>query len=233
MAATALWLQDTICIAVLIACHWIAPVLSQRTRRDQQALASLGAGISLAYVFLHLIPQLTGPLQTNLLLVALLGITIPYTLNSIHAQRINFNNLAGHERLINFAFVNYIYAYSMPSILYSRPEGSVLYVLAIGGHILMADRTMASEHPLIFRNRLRWIGSAALMAGSVHSAILERLIGHPINDISINYASAFVTGGIIMTVFHEELPEPSASRSKWFILGLTVMTGLLLGLTLQ
>ena len=233
MAATILWLQDTLCIFLLISCHWIAPVLSKRTRRDQQALASLGAGISLAYVFLHLIPQLTGPLQTNLLLVALLGITIPYTLNSVQAQRKNSDNLAGYGRLINFAIINYVYAYSMPSFLYSRPEEAILYVLAISGHVLMADRTMASEHPLIFRNRLRWIGSAALMTGSVHAAILERLIGHPINDISIIYASAFVTGGIIMTVFHEELPEPSASRSKWFILGLTVMTGLLLALTLE
>ena len=97
----------------------------------------------------------------------------------------------------------------------------------------MADRTMAMEHPLIFRRRLRWIGSGSLIAGSLHSAALHQMIGQSINQSTIAYASAFVAGGLIMTVFHEELPEPSASRSKWFILGLTLMTGLLLALTLE
>jgi len=228
-----LWLQDSLCVLLLILCHWLAPLLSKRTQRDQEALASLGGGISLAYVFLHLLPQLNGPLHRQLLCIALLGIAIPYTLNAMRAQRSDDSSWTGQGRLMNFAIINYVYAYSLPTILNAHLSAGVLYVTAIGAHILMADRTMAMEHPLIFRRRLRWIGSGSLIAGSLHSAVLQHLIGHSINNSTIAYASAFVAGGLIMTVFHEELPNPSASRAKWFLLGLATMTGLLLGLMLD
>lgn len=224
-------LQDTLCVLFLILCHWLAPQLTERPQQDQQALASIGGGVGLAYVFLHLLPGISGPLHHQLFLTTLLGIAIPYTLNAVHGKRKGVSDWTGNGRLMSFSITNYVYAYSLPSILHRNVTSGMLYVLAIGAHILLADRTMAVNHPVIFRQRLRWIGSGALIAGSLHAAVLASLRGHPINDPTIAYASAFVAGGLIMSVFREELPAPSASRIKWFLLGLVVMTGLLLGFT--
>ena len=226
-----LWLQDALCVGFLTLCHWLAPLLSKQPQRNQQALASVGGGVGLAYVFLHLLPEMSGPLHDRLFLIALLGIAIPYSLNAIHAKHRGMIDWTGNGRLLSFSITNYVYAYSLPSILDRNISSGMLYVLAIGAHILLADRTMALEHPVLFRQRLRWIGSGALITGSFHAAVLKSLLGHPIHDPTIAYASAFVAGGLIMSVFREELPVPSASRIKWFLLGLVVMTGLLMGFT--
>ena len=120
------WLRNTLCVLLLILCHWFAPLLSKRRQRDQQALASLGGGISLAYVFLHLLPQLNGPHHRQLLCIALLGIAIPYTLNAMRSQQGDGSNWTGQGRLMNFAIINYVYAYSLPTILNANPTAGVL-----------------------------------------------------------------------------------------------------------
>ena len=61
------------------------------------------------------------------------------------------------------------------------------------------------------------------MAGSLHAAAL-----HPVSDLTLAIATAFVGGGLLISVFREELPDAGRSRLGWFSLGLVGMTALLL-----
>ncbi len=82
---------------------------------------------------------------------------------------------------------------------------------------------MAARHPTIFRTRTRWFGTAALVLGLLHAALL-----HPVADLHLAIATAFLGGGLLMAVFREELPAVNRTRLGWLVAGTVSMTSLLL-----
>ena len=70
------------------------------------------------------------------------------------------------------------------------------------------------HHPKRFYQRNRWIGSAALVLG-----LLNAFLFHPISDLTLALATAFLGGGLLMTVFREELPAANSTRLLWFLSG--------------
>jgi zinc transporter ZupT len=200
----------------------------------------------LAYVFIHLLPELasggrtiseavnmhrylpTAMTESLLFLVTLVGVVIPYALNVISQQHPASRRWTGSARLATFALINYLYAYSLPSLLTTGISYGVLFTVAISTHILLAERTLAREHPTAFRRRFRWIGCTALVVGSVQAAAL-----HPVSDLTLALATAFVGGGLLISVFRQELPDTDHSRLGWFGTGLLGMTTLLLVATSQ
>ena len=90
----------------------------------------------------------------------------------------------------------------------------VLFTVAVASHILLADHFSAIHHPRRFRQRNRWIGSAALVLGLLNAFLL-----HPISDLTLAFATAFLGGGLLMTVFREELPAVNSTRLLWFLSG--------------
>ena len=236
-----LWTLVILCLAAIGSCHWLAELLSQRPEQEQAQWASFGGGAGLAYVFIHLLPELasggrtiteavgtqtylpSAMTESLLFLTTLVGVVIPYALSVITQQVPASRNWTGATRLGTFALINYLYAYSLPSLLTTGIGYGLLFTVAISAHVLLADRTLAKEHPKAFRRRFRWIGAAALVAGSLHAAAL-----HPVSDLTLAIATAFVGGGLLISVFREELPDADRSRLGWFSLGLVGMTTLLL-----
>ena len=241
-----LWILVALCVLSIGSCHWLAALISQRPDAEQSRWASVGGGAGLAYVFIHLLPELasggrtisdamgmrsylpTAMTESLLFLITLLGVVLPYALSVISSQQPTSRRWTGPTRLALFALINYLYAYSLPSLLTTGISYGVLFTAAISVHVLLADRTMAQDHPKAFRKRFRWIGSAALVIGSLHAAV-----AHPISDLALAVATAFVGGGLLISVFREELPDAGRSRLGWFALGLLSMTGLLLLATAQ
>ena len=232
-----LWLLVGLCVLSIGSCHWLAALISRLGDRAQSRWASVGGGAGLAYVFIHLLPELASGGRTIsdamgmhrfppdamteslLFLVTLVGVVIPYALNVISRQHPTSSNWTGAARLATFALINYLYAYALTTgIAYG-----LLFTVAISAHVLLADHTLAKEHPNAFRRRFRWIGAAALVAGSLHATAL-----HPVSDLTLAIATAFVGGGLLISVFREELPDADRSRLGWFSLGLVGMTTLLL-----
>ena len=236
-----LWILVIICVVTIGSCHWLAAVISKQSESVQDRWASVGGGAGLAYLFVHLMPELTSGGETIsqaagmqsylpsalteslLFLVVLLGVLIPYGLGVISTQKPSTLQWAGIIRLGLFGLVSYLYAYSLPSLLTTGFSYGILYTVAISAHVLLADRTLAQNHPKAFRQRFRWIGSFALVAGVIHAAVL-----HPISDLALATATAFIGGGLLISVFREELPNAKQSRLGWFFMGLLSMTILLL-----
>ncbi len=87
------WIIACFCVSVIAGCHWLAGVVAARPESEQQRWASLGGGAGIAYVFLHLMPELaiggktlseaqgmqtfatTPVIEALLFLVALIGVT--------------------------------------------------------------------------------------------------------------------------------------------------------------
>lgn len=241
-----LWILVALCVVAIGSCHWWAALLSKRPAVEQARWASFGGGAGLAYVFIHLLPELasggrtiteavnteayvpTAMTESLLFLTTLIGVLVPYTLSVIAKQAPASRTWTGVARLLTFGLINYLYAYSLPSLLTTGISYGVLFTVAIATHILLADRTLACEHPQAFRRRFRWIGSGCLLIGTLHAALL-----HPVSDLTLAIATAFVGGGLLMSVFREELPSPNITRLNWLLAGLTSMGGLLLLATAQ
>ena len=241
-----LWCLVGLCVIAIGSCHWLVALISHRPDKEQARWASAGGGAGLAYVFVHLLPELasggstisdaigmerylpSAMTESLLFLVALVGVVIPYGLSVISRQSPQKSGWTGTARMATFGVVNYLYAYSLPSLFTTGISYGLLFTIAISAHVLLADRTMAQEHPMAFRRRLRWIGTAALVVGSLHAAAL-----HPVSDLTLAVATAFVGGGLLMGVFREELPTAKRSHLGWFGLGLVGMTTLLLLATAQ
>jgi len=235
------WSLVIVCLVAIGSCHWIAGLISKQSEAVQNRWASVGGGAGLAYIFIHLLPELTtgggnisdaigmehflpnAMTESLLFLITMLGVFIPYVLGVIGKQNSNSNKWNSSASLGIFVLVNYLYAYSLPSLLTTGFTYGVLFTVAIAAHVLLADRTLAKDHPLVFRRRFRWAGTAAVIIGGIHAAAFQ-----PISDLTLAVATAYVGGSLLLSVFQEELPDARHSRLGWFTLGLSVMSALLL-----
>ena len=236
-----LWISSILCVLVIASAHWLASKVATRPDREQVRWASFGGGAGIAFVFVHLLPELAShgqalseapgmetfaptPITEALLfLIALAGIMVTYSLDVLATHERQAGRIAGSLHTLNFAAISYLYAYSLPSLISTGLAYGVLFTIAISAHVLLADRTMAARHPTIFRTRMRWIGTAALILGLLHAALL-----HPVADLHLAIATAFLGGGLLMAVFREELPTVNRTRLGWFVAGTLSMTSLLL-----
>ena len=99
------WLVAALCVLAIGSCHWLAIWVASRPEQQQRRWASIGGGAGLAYVFVHLLPELASggselsdarglidyvptPLVESLLfLVALCGVLVVFSLNVLMLQR--------------------------------------------------------------------------------------------------------------------------------------------------
>ena len=236
-----LWISSILCVLVIASAHWLASKIATRPDREQVRWASFGGGAGIAYVFVHLLPELAShgqalskapgmetfaptPITEALLfLIALAGIMVTYSLDVLATHERQAGRVAGSLHTLNFAAISYLYAYSLPSLISTGLAYGVLFTIAISAHVLLADRTMAARHPTIFRTRTRWLGTAALVLGLLHAALL-----HPVADLNLAIATAFLGGGLLMAVFREELPAVNRTRLGWLVAGTVSMASLLL-----
>ena len=134
-------------------------------------------------MFIHLLPELASggselsevrglvdyvpaPLVEALLfLVALAGVLVVFSLNVLMKQKESAPPYAVWLQLFNFAAINYLYAYSLPSLITTGVAYGFLFTVAISGHVLLMDRYAAEHHPQRFRRRNRWIGVLPLSWG--------------------------------------------------------------------
>ena len=236
-----LWISSILCVTAIASAHWLAGKVATRPDREQVRWASFGGGAGMAYVFVHLLPELAShgqalsqapgmkafaptPITEALLfLIALAGIMVTYSLDVLATHERKAGRVARSLHTLNFAAISYLYAYSLPSLISTGLAYGILFTIAISAHVLLADRTMDARHPAIYRTRMRWVGTAALVLGLLHAALL-----HPVDDLHLAIATAFLGGGLLMAVFREELPAIDRARLGWLVAGTASMTSLLL-----
>ena len=133
--------------------------------------------------------------EALLFLIPLVGMMVAYSLDVLAAHEQEADRVASSLHTLNFAAISYLYAYYLPSLISTGLAYGVLFTIAISAHVRLADQSMASRHPAIFRKRTRCIGTAALALGLLHAAVL-----HPVADLHLGIATAFLGGGLLMAV---------------------------------
>jgi len=187
---------------------------------------SVAGGVAVAYALLHLLPELQeyhealngiGFAEDHAIYaLTLLGVVVFYGLEKL-ARSERKEQKTSSPKLFWLHIGSYgVYNALLGYLLVREDRGTLpllLYFIGIGLHFVVNDYGLRQHHQRDYRRYGRWFLSASIFVGwaigvetKIHEALTAALI-------------AFLTGGILLNVFKEELPEERASRFWTFALG--------------
>ncbi|MET1757150.1 hypothetical protein ABVV53_17040 [Novosphingobium sp. RD2P27] len=234
-------------IALFVLVHVFGAKLTAFTRTPRSIWLSGAGGVSVAYVFVHLLPELAehqesltehtrdagllGAIETHAYLVALLGLSLFYGIERFARLKSRGRDADGGAstplgvfwlHLGAFAIYNVLIGY----LLVHREEpdlrGLIIYAIAMGLHFVVNDQGLREQHGQVYHRYGRWVLAVAPVLG------LAVGLATQISNLLLSALFAFLTGGIILNVLKEELPEERKSRFSAFAAGAAAFAGLLL-----
>ncbi|MDQ3396634.1 MAG: hypothetical protein M3511_02490 [Deinococcota bacterium] len=234
--------------AVLALVHFFAGRLRFLQGIPRSQWLSMAGGTSVAYVFVHLLPDLSeaqrafesaegpllGYLKHHVYLIALLGLVVFYGLERVakgsraRRRRAGEGDSTGSKafwlHIAFFAFYNALIGYLIFSWEPADVEGLLFFVFAIALHFVVNDYGLRNHHEADYDHLGRWVLAGAILAGWG--------LGNPfeLHETTLAVPFAFLGGAIILNVLKEELPEERESRYWAFALGVALYTVLLLTL---
>ncbi|WP_455448970.1 hypothetical protein [Natrinema thermotolerans] len=226
-------------LAVALALvHLFAGRLSVGGRIPRSRWLSLAGGVSVAYVFVHLLPEI-GAAATTLgargaatgesagYLIALIGFVAFYGLEQF-ARRSNLDPGPDGDRSGTAVFWIHVGSFAVYNAIVGAllldPElgGLFPFFVAMALHFLVTDDGLRDHHGPTYRHRGRWVLSAAVLVGVVVGYALED------TDLLVSVFVPFLAGGIVLNVIKEELPSDRESRFPAFAIGAAGYAALLL-----
>jgi hypothetical protein len=245
--------DDAVALALvflLAGAHLAAPVLTFARFVPRSWFLSAAGGVSVAYVFVHLLPEVaeaqqaveegaTGAVaavEQHAYLAALLGLVVFYGLEraAVTSRR---ERAAGGDApeeaatspgafwvsAASFAVYNAIIGY----LVVRRAEHEsfaelLLFVAAIALHLLINDLGLRHHHRRRYDRRGRPLLVAAVLAGWAVGVTAE------LSEAAVGVAVAFLAGGVVLNVVKEEVPEERESRFLPLLAGATAYSVILL-----
>lgn len=231
-----------VCLAGL---HLAAPKIRKLPFVPETATGSFAGGLAVAYVFLHLLPEIaTGneaigealsdvieptPLfDLAIFLVALAGFTIFYGLERLSSRHDESHSETGATgttywlHLGSFMVYNALITYTMALRLETGLLFAILFAVAMGLHFVLTDRSLNEHYPRRFGKTGNILLAASLVLGWVVSALFA-----PTSVVLVAVLTALLGGSILFNVFKEEVPSGKASSFGWFLTGLVLYAALL------
>jgi hypothetical protein len=214
--------------------------------RHRRAWLSVGAGVSVAYVFIELLPELREahekflgavahqnlPIpEHRVSLAALLGFITFYGLEHLvdWSRRSGSKRMTGdHSRPVFWLHIGGFAVYSgLVSYLLMRWEtrglvALALYCTAMVVHFLGADHALRREHGSAYDQVGRWVLAGAVIAGSAIGAFFEIPIG------TLSTLQGLIAGGVVINSTIMELPRQNDGRFGAFCLGAIGYSALLI-----
>jgi hypothetical protein len=148
----------------LVSVHVIGPRVHD-LRRHPDYQEAFGAGLSVAYVFLHLIPALDGendPLGQRVYFVALLGFTLFYWLD-IHFIK-HEKRRYGTELAALFVY-NFLMVFTLGLNLPSTPLLTAIFAFTLALDALDTDIDLCGRYGSRFVRHGRWVLTGGVLFG--------------------------------------------------------------------
>jgi zinc transporter ZupT len=210
-------------------------------------LLSAAGGISVAYVFIHLLPELNKHNQVldksiesdalkffenHTYIVAMIGLAIFYGLErmvkiSKKKQQEKYNKDRASKgvfwvHIASFFLYNSLIGYLLHHGEQETLKGLVFYFIALAVHFITGDHALREAHQELYDVIGRWLLAVAILAGWVIG------ITWKVNENIIAVLFALLAGGVILNVMKEELPEERESNFWAFAAGMAGYTFLLM-----
>ena len=237
--------MGTYIITILLATflsyiHIIVVYFSRLSIHKQKIITSIGGGISLSYVFLHLMPELAASasekskfvidnydiilnakiFEFTIFLASFLGLTCLFIVDTFCENSNKKKSQLSLKLNLFYSFaINFIYSFSLSEVVKEGLIYSILFTLTLSAHIFASDRVTMRHHEKLFKKRYRWYGFTAIFLGLISSFFFSN---H--DNLFSDYALAFFSGGILLNAFLEELPKKSLINIKWFLISVICTT---------
>jgi hypothetical protein len=236
---------------LLAAAHFLAPKLRFLSGPPRSRWLSAAGGVSVAYVFVHLMPELAEGQRVveramrpelafvgrHTYLIALAGLAVFYGIERFSVRRRSRTD--EHHKgddtetdatgfvasIASFAVYNAIVGYLLLHRLDRPVRGLVLYAIAMALHFVVNDYGLREHHKQRYDRFGRSILVVALLMGALVGVVWQ------LPEAVIAAVIAFLAGGIVLNVLKEELPEKRQSRYWAFLVGAFAYAALLLVLS--
>jgi hypothetical protein len=214
---------------------------------------SAGSGVSTAYVFVHLLPELAeiedhlpetlggsafGYVEAHAWIVALIGLAVFYGLELAARRSRNEGQTVADGpdsvlrqeatvfwlHVVSYALYNGIVGHLLVDLAEQGPTSLALFSVAMGVHFLVNDHGLREHHGDSYERLGRWVVAAGILAGWLVGAVTT------VSEAALGLLLAFLAGGVTMNVMKEELPEDRNSRWTPFMLGAAAYAPLLLAI---
>lgn len=237
-------LAQAICAVALAALHIWAQRIPSLDRVPRSWMLSAAGGISVAYVFAHLLPEMhalqleiagsfsgvLATLESHIYLFALVGLVVFYALEHQairvrqHRRRVHGEDQTD-ARTAWIAFGSYAAYNALVGYLVSErtdPMPLLLFAGALGVHFFVVDHALRDHHGASYRRYGRWVCGAAVFLGWILGSLLE------LPTLVVAGVLGFLAGGVVMNSIKEELPRERESRLLPFITAAAAYAVLLL-----
>jgi hypothetical protein len=202
---------------------------SLRPRSDHRLWVSIAAGVSVAAVFMDLLPEISES-QARFLAVphghaaifpeqaiyisAMFGFMLFYGFEYMIAASAGEEPGRGFFSLRIAAFAGYsiLIAYLLVHNIWNDARSLFIYSLAMAFHLLIVDHSLARQRDTFYESRGRWLLAFAIMAGWLIGIVTS------IPDQWLARITGFVSGGVMMNSLVIELPEGRGARFWPFVM---------------
>jgi len=230
----------------LAAVHVFARELRFLHVAPRSAWLSAAAGASVAYVFVHILPNLAegqktlivtqfiplGFAERHVYLIALIGFLTFYglerSISVVENQEMDPNQFSQAPvsifwiHIASFAVYNALIGYLL---LHQEEPGTInrlFYFVAMGLHFLVNDHGLREHHKETYDSIGRWVLAGAVILGWVAGLFLQ------VHQAVVAVLFAFLAGSAIVNTIKEELPEGRESRFWAFALAGGIYSAILI-----
>jgi hypothetical protein len=226
--------------ALVAAVHVVGHSMRWLDTVSRYWVLSLSGGVSVAYVFTHVLPELHGAGERlgartlpgygadTVYLVVLAGFVTLYGVERIvrRAERRGEDD-DGLSSGVFWVHIGSFGAYNaLVGYLLFHPEAPGIgemtgFAIAMLAHSLVVDYGLRTRHDDTYRRSGRWVLVASVLTGALLGA------GSDLGEGTLGLLFAFLAGTIVLNVVKEELPERRESRFPAFAAGVAGYAALL------
>lgn len=239
-------LSATLAVGLAIV-HVFAGRLRLLDRVPRSRWLSFAGGVSVAYVFVHLLPELgehqeafegVGPVagvaDRHVYLLALVGFASFYGLERLAQRSRPRRSGDGPEdetttvggvfwlHVGSFSLYNALVGYLLVHRETPGVTNLLFFAVAMGLHFLVNDTGLRHHHRNAYHRVGRWVLALAVVAGWLLGVVVT------VRSLTVGALTAFLGGGVVLNAIKEELPAERESRFWAFAVGAAVYATLLL-----
>ena len=207
---------------------------------------SAASGVSVAYVFLDLMPDLAEQqtliervglfpgLDRHIYILALVGLTVSLWVETASRESRRRRRALGEPdqtgtaafwlSVISFTLLNAAIGYAVASPGDQVVEPLWMFALAMGLHFLANDHSLVEHHGDRYQRIGRWL----LVAGLVAGWLIGTLPAVEIRPDILALVLAYIAGGTIMNILRHELPDTDRSSDVLAFAAAAAVYGILL-----
>lgn len=212
---------------------------------ERRRWISAAAGVSVAYVFVDVLPELAAQNQTlreaaagesffdeqRIYLLALLSFVVMYGIEHIVLSRRDRRReaVARKERdpvywlhLAGFTAYSALIGYLLVERAERGHAALAVYAFAMAIHFVVVNHALAEEHGDLYRRHGHWVLAASVLAGWALGTTVA------LSETAFARLFALLAGGVVITSLQAELPDDRRGRFWPFCLGAVIFAVVLL-----